>query len=115
MGKQDDESYKVMEGVVRTELKIRHRTMKRGLFGSIADVFKNVGGCETAQEAQDEKEVQLHAALTDGTVLNTYIGENFVAFLNGIGIQCEPVDQMQLIRIVEYNCCCSCQPEQSAC
>ena len=85
-----------MEGIVKSVYKVRHRHVKCGWLGALKDFLKgDIVGYETPQEQQKEREAQLTAALADCTVLNTYIGENFAHFLNGVGIDCVAVSTLK--------------------
>ena len=92
----EDGKFRVMEGKVKSIYKVRHKDIKRGLFGAVKDFFTGtVAGHETEQDKRDELETNLHAALADSTVLNAYIGANFQHFLKGVGIECEAVDSVR--------------------
>ena len=85
-----------MEGIVKSVYKVRQRHVKRDLMGLLTDMLReDIAGYETIQEQQKEREEQLAAALADGTVLNTNIGENFAHFLNGVGIECVAVSTLK--------------------
>ena len=94
--KQDDGKYKAMEGILKSVYKVRQRHVKRGWMAVFTDMLReDIAGYETVQEQQKEREEQLAAALADGTVLNTYIGENFAHFLIGVGIECVAVSTLK--------------------
>ena len=93
-----------MEGIVKSVYKVRHRHVKCGWLGALKDFFKgDIVGYETPQEQQTEREAQLTAALADCTVLNTYIGENFADFLNGVGIRCMKVPTLKQLESQQQN------------
>ena len=89
---------------MKSVYKVRHRHVKCGWLGALKDFFKgDIVGYETPQEQQKEREAQLTAALAHCTVLNTYIGENFADFLNGVGIEFKEVATLKQLESQQHN------------